>query len=73
MKVRVVDRNRGSKFDKVPSDIEDNQDMPVMKCKRDGKDGYKYGDGGFCFVGEGAEGKAKAQGRAIKAKENKNK
>ena len=46
--------------------------MPVNKCKRDGKDGWQF-DGQFCFIGEGAEEKAKAQGRAIKAKESKDK
>lgn len=47
---------------------EKGESASVMKCNRDGKAGYKC-KGGFCFTGDGAEEKAKAQGRAIKAKE----
>lgn len=39
--------------------------MPVQKCRKDGKDGYKYGLKGTCFIGPDAEERAKEQGRAI--------
>jgi hypothetical protein len=50
--------------------------MPVMPCQKDGKQGYKWGAGGACYVGPNAKAQAEAQGRAIeasKAKEKKGK
>ena len=39
--------------------------MPVMPCRSKNKKGMKYGEGGHCYTGSGAETKAKKQGRAI--------
>ena len=41
--------------------------MPVKRCQKDGKPGWKWGDQGTCYTGPGAREKALAQGRAIKA------
>lgn len=43
--------------------------MPIVDCTSNGKPGKKFGDNGFCFTGPGAQGKAAAQGRAIKAEQ----
>jgi len=42
--------------------------MPVQKCSKNGKEGYKWGKEGKCFTGPNAKEKAKEQGQAIKAK-----
>lgn len=42
--------------------------MPVMSCEKDGKKGYKYGESGKCYVGEGAKKKAILQGVAMTQK-----
>lgn len=47
--------------------------MPIMKCSKDGKSGYKYGETGTCYTGPGAMEKAKKQGRAIEANKHKSK
>ena len=39
--------------------------MPVQKCSKDGKSGYKWGDSGHCYTGPGAKKKALKQGQAI--------
>jgi len=39
--------------------------MPIQKCQRNGKKGWKYGKSGFCYTGRDALEKAKKQGRAI--------
>lgn len=39
--------------------------MPVIKCEKDGQSGYKWGESGTCYIGDGAKEKAEAQGRAI--------
>lgn len=39
--------------------------MPLKQCEVDGKSGWKYGDSGKCYVGEGAKRKAILQGVAI--------
>lgn len=39
--------------------------MPIKPCTKDGKSGFKYGDGGHCYTGPGAREKAAKQGRAI--------
>lgn len=41
--------------------------MPVKKCNKDGKSGYKWGDQGRCYTGPGAKKKAIKQGMAIHA------
>ncbi len=45
--------------------------MPVKSCQRDGEKGFKWGDSGKCFVGEGARARALAVGRAIFAQRDK--
>lgn len=40
--------------------------MPIMRCQKDGKSGYKFGPSGTCFTGPGAKEKARKQGAAIK-------
>ena len=39
--------------------------MPIMRCEKDGKQGYKWGKNGKCYVGNGARRKAAEQGKAI--------
>lgn len=40
--------------------------MPVQRCQKNGKSGYKYGKSGKCYVGgEAAKKKAIKQGLAI--------
>lgn len=39
--------------------------MPLQRCKKDGKSGWKYGDNGACYTGPGAKKKAIRQGVAI--------
>jgi hypothetical protein len=39
--------------------------MPVQKCTKDGKSGWKYGGNGVCYTGPGAKKKAIKQGLAI--------
>lgn len=41
--------------------------MPVKRCTSGGKRGWKYGDSGKCYTGEGAKARAERQMRAIKA------
>lgn len=45
--------------------------MPVKKCKKDGKSGYKWGDSGACFTGSGGRERARKQGIAIESSKNK--
>ena len=45
--------------------------MPIQKCQKDKKKGFKFGKKGKCYTGRGAEDKAKKQGRAIKRNQNK--
>ena len=40
--------------------------MPVRRCTKDGKKGWRWGSG-KCYTGQGAKAKAKQQGRAIRA------
>jgi len=50
--------------------------MPVKRCQKNGKPGYKWGDEGFCYTYtpgdarslERAKKKAAEQGAAIKAR-----
>jgi hypothetical protein len=39
--------------------------MPLMRCTREGKKGWKWGAEGFCFTSEDAEQKARDQGLAV--------
>ncbi len=41
--------------------------MPVQRCQKNGRKGWKFGSSGTCYVGQGAKSKAKRQGRAIRA------
>ena len=45
--------------------------MPVKRCTKNGKKGWKWGDKGKCYTGKDAKAKAAKQGRAIKASQNK--
>ena len=45
--------------------------MPVQKCSKNGKSGYKWGKGGKCYTGPNAKKKAAEQGQAIKASKSK--
>lgn len=45
--------------------------MPVKRCQRDGKPGWKWGDQGYCYIGSDARERALAQGRAIQANRGK--
>jgi len=47
--------------------------MPVQRCQKNGKQGWKWGQSGKCDLGSGGKAKAARQGRAIKARENKKK
>jgi hypothetical protein len=42
--------------------------MPILPCRRDGEDGYKWGEGGVCFTGPGARRRAETVGRSIEAR-----
>lgn len=39
--------------------------MPLKRCQRNGKKGWKWGDSGKCYIGPGAKQKAIKQGIAI--------
>ena len=41
--------------------------MPIERCKRNGKLGYRFGKSGKCNIGPGARAKAQRQERAIRA------
>ena len=47
--------------------------MPIMKCTKNGKSGYKWGRMGACFVGPEGKQKAEAQARAILSSQAKRK
>ena len=40
--------------------------MPVERCQSMGRDGFRWGQRGFCYTGEGAREKAERQGVAIR-------
>ena len=40
--------------------------MPLMRCTKNGKSGWKFGTSGKCYTGKDARAKAAKQGRAIK-------
>lgn len=39
--------------------------MPIKKCSKNGKSGYKWGDEGKCYTGKDAKVRAAKQGIAI--------
>lgn len=39
--------------------------MPLKRCQKSGKRGWKWGSSGKCFIGPGAKEKATKQGKAI--------
>lgn len=41
--------------------------MPVQRCTKNGKPGWKWGESGTCYTGPGAKARAAAQGRAAYA------
>lgn len=41
--------------------------MPIQQCTKDGKQGWKWGEQGKCYVGPNAKSLAKKQGQAIRA------
>lgn len=43
--------------------------MPVMRCEKDGKDGWKWGESGTCYTGPDARQKAREQGIAIEIRQ----
>jgi hypothetical protein len=43
--------------------------VPLMRCTKDGKQGWKFGESGHCYTGKDAKKKAAQQGRAIKAQQ----
>lgn len=45
--------------------------MPLMRCQKNGKRGWKWGKSGKCYIGKGAKAKAKRQGRAAKRSQSK--
>ena len=45
--------------------------MPLQKCQKDGKDGYRWGQSGVCYTGSEAREKAIRQGRAIEVSKRK--
>jgi hypothetical protein len=44
--------------------------MPLKRCTKDGKSGWKWGDEGKCYTGPDAKKKAAKQGAAIKSNSN---
>lgn len=45
--------------------------MPLKRCQSGGKSGWKWGDAGKCYTGEGAREKAARQGAAIESSKKK--
>ena len=45
--------------------------MPLKRCRKNGKAGWKWGDSGYCYTGKDAKKKAMRQARAIMASKNK--
>ncbi len=41
--------------------------MPVQRCQKNGRRGWKWGSTGTCYVGRGAKARAERQGRAVRA------
>ena len=47
--------------------------MPLKKCQKDGKSGWKFGDSGHCYTGPGGKKKAIKQGLNMDPEYFKNK
>lgn len=47
--------------------------MPVQRCQKNGKKGWKWGKSGKCYTGANAKAKAEEQGRAVKASQSRRK
>lgn len=47
--------------------------MPIKACQTKGKKGFKYGDGGKCYLGKSGKSKARKQGQAIEISRHKRK
>ena len=47
--------------------------MPLKRCRKNNKMGWKWGDSGFCYTGKDAKKKALRQGRAIEASKSRRK
>lgn len=47
--------------------------MPIEKCQRDGKSGYRWGKAGVCYTGSDAKRRAEIQGKAIEASKERRK
>lgn len=47
--------------------------MPVQRCQKDGKDGWKWGEQGTCYTGANGKAQAEKQGRAIEASKHSKK
>lgn len=45
--------------------------MPLQRCSKNGRPGWKYGTNGTCYTGPGAKQKAEKQGIAINLSEKK--
>lgn len=41
--------------------------MPLKRCQKDNKLGWKWGDSGKCYIGPSAKEDAERQGRAIES------
>lgn len=39
--------------------------MPIKKCQKDGKSGWKFGDSGTCYTGPFGKAKAQKQAKAM--------
>ena len=47
--------------------------MPIQRCTKDGKSGFRYGPEGFCYTGPRAREKARKQGQAIEINKHRGK
>lgn len=45
--------------------------MPVQRCQKGGKTGWKWGRSGKCYLGTSGKSKAARQGRAIEASKSR--
>jgi len=43
--------------------------MPLMRCQKDGKPGWKFGDSGFCYTYSGNDRAAEAAAKLKAAKQ----
>lgn len=43
--------------------------MPLMRCQKNGRPGWKWGESGTCYTGRNAKERALEQMRAIKARQ----